>query len=76
MSPDVLHRRSGPKAKRRLGSKSQAVLGKPRYVKEVKRQYYDLNMAFGLKKGHINEATLSLQQACVYAGMSSESEEL
>jgi hypothetical protein len=50
--------------------------GKLGYVKEVKWQYYDLNMAFGLKKGHIKEATLSLQQACVCAGMSSKKEEL
>lgn len=45
-------------------------------MKEVKWQYYDLNMAFGLKKGHKKEATLSLQQACVFAGMSSKKGDL
>jgi hypothetical protein len=45
-------------------------------MKKVKWQYYDLNMAFGLKKGHIKEATLSLQQACVCASTSSRREEL
>jgi hypothetical protein len=52
------------------------VLGQARIHEEGQWQYYDLNMAFGLKKGHIKEATLSLQQACVCASTSSRREEL